>query len=59
MFRTKVALGVSLAIGLPVTAAHADDSGAQAQVLFDEGKRLMDAGDYAAAEPTTWPASSS
>lgn len=51
MFRTKVGLGVCFAIGLSVTAAHADDVGAQAQVLFDEGKRLMDAEDYAAACP--------
>jgi hypothetical protein len=51
MFRTKVGLGVTLAIGLSVTAARADDAGAQAQVLFDEGKRLMDAEDYVAACP--------
>jgi len=51
MFRTKVGLGMSLALGFLASAAHAEDAGAQAQVLFDEGKRLMDAESYAAACP--------
>jgi hypothetical protein len=51
MFRSTVGIGLSVALGLSATAAHADDAGAQAQVLFDEGKRLMDAEDYAAACP--------
>jgi hypothetical protein len=54
MFRRRVAVGLSLA-SLASTfwasAAHAEDAGAQAQVLFDEGKRLMDAENYAAACP--------
>jgi hypothetical protein len=44
-------LALSLALGLSATAAHADDAGAQAQMLFDEGKRLMDAEDFAGACP--------
>jgi hypothetical protein len=55
MFGAKLALGLSgalsLALGLSAAAARADDAGAQAQMLFDEGKRLMDAEDYAAACP--------
>ncbi len=51
MFRTKLGLGLSLAFGLSASAAHADDAGAEAQVLFDEGKKLMDAQDYPAACP--------
>jgi hypothetical protein len=45
------ALALSLALGFSANAARADDAGAQAQTLFDEGKRLMDAEDYAAACP--------
>lgn len=54
MFRSKVAVGLALAClasAFLAPAAHADDAGAQAQVLFDEGKRLMDAENYAVACP--------
>ncbi len=51
MFRSTVGIGLCVALCLSASAAHADDAGAQAQVLFDEGKRLMDAADYAAACP--------
>lgn len=50
-FASKAGLGLALALALSAGAAHADDAGAQAQALFDEGRRLMDAGDYAAACP--------
>jgi hypothetical protein len=51
MGRSAVGIGLTLALGLSSTAAHAGDSGAQAQVLFDEGKKLMDAENYAGACP--------
>ncbi len=49
--RFAVGLGVAVAAALGARAAGADDAGAQAQVLFDEGKKLMDAEDFAAACP--------
>ncbi|HTB74135.1 MAG TPA: hypothetical protein VK762_12875 [Polyangiaceae bacterium] len=51
MFRSTVGIGLCVALCVAASAAHADDAGAQAQVLFDEGKRLMDAADYPAACP--------
>jgi hypothetical protein len=51
MFRSTVGIGLCVALGLSASPAHADDAGAAAQVLFDEGRRLMDAGDFAAACP--------
>ncbi len=51
MFRSTVGIGLCVALCLSAGGAHADDAGAQAQALFDEGKRLMDAADYAAACP--------
>jgi hypothetical protein len=54
VFRSKVAVGLSiasLALAFLAPPAHAGDAGAQAQVLFDEGKRLMDAENYAGACP--------
>lgn len=51
MFRSRVGISLCVALCLTASAAHADDAGAEAQVLFDEGKRLMDAGDFAAACP--------
>jgi hypothetical protein len=51
MFRYRVGIGLSLAVGFVAPVTHADDAGAQAQVLFDEGKRLMDAENYTAACP--------
>src|SRR5882672_9523038 len=51
MTGSRVGVGLLFALGLSATRAHAADAGAQAQTLFDEGKRLMDAEDYAAACP--------
>src|SRR5579859_6283538 len=51
MFRYRIRFGWSLALGFMAPVAHADEAGAQAQVLFDEGKRLMDGENYAAACP--------
>jgi hypothetical protein len=51
MDRTALRMGLVLALGMAAGRAHADDAGAQAQVLFDEGKKLMDAANYAAACP--------
>jgi hypothetical protein len=49
--RSVSGIGLTLALALAPVAARADEAGAQAQVLFDEGKKLMDAEDYAAACP--------
>ena len=51
MSGSRVGLGLFLAMGLSATRARGADAGAQAQTLFDEGKRLMDAEDYPAACP--------
>jgi hypothetical protein len=49
---SKCALAVFVALPfIPGVARAADDAGAQAEVLFREGKRLMDAGDFASACP--------
>ncbi len=51
MRHSVLGLGLTLSLGVAPNLARADDSGAQAQVLFDEGKKLMDAEQYAAACP--------
>jgi hypothetical protein len=46
-----VLLAVVAAAGVAPAARASDDAGAAAETLFREGKRLMDAGDFAAACP--------